>query len=225
MIGFQRSVARAIAAVCFLLAALDAADAAGALAVGTCGAYGYGYDFRNLADARVAAMRRCSGKDCKIVGTIRAAASPWRSTPSIHAGRSAGRSIRISAAPRTCRCGVATSSAARTAWCARLPATKRADSGRTPERDPEDCVFALDAYARTWPRGETKRQKPERQIDSIRNCRNDPQKCEPIFRKDDASNKQNYHNPVRLNWILANRYLSGSPILTFLRTPSSKIQS
>jgi hypothetical protein len=70
MIGFQRSVARAIAAVCFLLAALDAADAAGALAVGTCGAYGYGYDFRNLADARVAAMRRCSGKDCKIVGTI-----------------------------------------------------------------------------------------------------------------------------------------------------------
>jgi hypothetical protein len=70
MIGFPRSVARAIAAVCFLLAALDAADAAGALAVGTCGAYGYGYDFRNLADARVAAMRRCSGKDCKIVGTI-----------------------------------------------------------------------------------------------------------------------------------------------------------
>jgi hypothetical protein len=222
MIGFQRSVARAIAAVCFLLAALMPpalwrSVRAAPTATATI-----------FAISPMPAWRRCAGAQARTArSSVRssAAASPWRSTPSIHAGRSAGRSIRISAAPRTCRCGVATSSAARTAWCARLPATKRADSGRTPERDPEDCVFALDAYARTWPRGETKRQKPERQIDSIRNCRNDPQKCEPIFRKDDASNKQNYHNPVRLNWILANRYLSGSPILTFLRTPSSKIQS
>jgi hypothetical protein len=70
MMGILRSAARATAAACCLMAAIGAANAAGALAVGTCGAYGYGYDFRNLADARVAAMRRCSGKDCKIVGTI-----------------------------------------------------------------------------------------------------------------------------------------------------------
>jgi hypothetical protein len=70
MIGLRRSAARAIAAAFLLTTALGTAQAAGALAVGVCGAYGYGYDFRNLADARVAAMRRCSGKDCKIVGTI-----------------------------------------------------------------------------------------------------------------------------------------------------------
>ena len=50
---------------------VGAAHAAGALAVGACGAYGYGYDFRNVADARVAAMKKCSGRGCKIVGTIR----------------------------------------------------------------------------------------------------------------------------------------------------------
>src|ERR1700749_4100055 len=53
MIGLPRSAARAIAAAFLLITALmtslDAAHAAGALAVGVCGAYGYGYDFRNLA--------------------------------------------------------------------------------------------------------------------------------------------------------------------------------
>jgi hypothetical protein len=71
MIGRLRPAARAIAAAFFLMTALGAAHAAGALAVGTCGAYGYGYDFHDLADARVAAIRNCSGKGCKVVGTIR----------------------------------------------------------------------------------------------------------------------------------------------------------
>jgi hypothetical protein len=71
MIGVLRSAARAVAAAFFLTAALGAAQAAGALAVGSCGAYGYGYDFRNLTDARTAAMRKCSGNGCKVVGTIR----------------------------------------------------------------------------------------------------------------------------------------------------------
>jgi len=43
MIGVLRMAARAVAAAFFLIAALGAAHAAGALAVGTCGAYGYGY--------------------------------------------------------------------------------------------------------------------------------------------------------------------------------------
>jgi uncharacterized protein DUF4189 len=71
MIGFLRTAARALAAAFFLIAAFGAAHAAGALAVGTCGAYGYGYDFRKVADARVAAMRKCTGNGCKVVGTIR----------------------------------------------------------------------------------------------------------------------------------------------------------
>ena len=33
-------------------------DAAGAFAVGACGAYGYGFDYRFMADARAAAMRK-----------------------------------------------------------------------------------------------------------------------------------------------------------------------
>jgi Domain of unknown function (DUF4189) len=65
------TAARAFAAAIILIATLGAAHAAGALAVGTCGAYGYGYDFRKAADARVAAMRKCTGNGCKIVGTIR----------------------------------------------------------------------------------------------------------------------------------------------------------
>jgi hypothetical protein len=71
MIGLMRTFARATAAACFLIAAIGAAHAAGAFAVGACGAYGYGYDYRKVADARVAAMKKCSGHGCKIVGEIR----------------------------------------------------------------------------------------------------------------------------------------------------------
>jgi hypothetical protein len=71
MIGLLRTAGRVLAAAFFLIAALGAAHAAGALAVGTCGAYGYGYDFRKVADARAAAIRKCTGNGCKVVGTIR----------------------------------------------------------------------------------------------------------------------------------------------------------
>jgi uncharacterized protein DUF4189 len=71
MIRILRTAARGLAAAFILVGALGAAHAAGALAVGTCGAYGYGYDFRKADDARVAAMRKCTGNGCKIVATIR----------------------------------------------------------------------------------------------------------------------------------------------------------
>jgi uncharacterized protein DUF4189 len=71
MIRVLRSAARGLAAAFILVGALGAAQAAGALAVGTCGAYGYGYDFRKADDARAAAMRKCTGNSCKIVATIR----------------------------------------------------------------------------------------------------------------------------------------------------------
>ncbi len=66
-----RSAARAAAAASLLIAFIGAAHAAGAFAVGTCGAYGYGFDFRKVGNARAAAMKKCSGKDCKIVGDMR----------------------------------------------------------------------------------------------------------------------------------------------------------
>jgi len=50
----RRNSALAIAAVCFTIALMGVAEAAGAFAVGVCGAYGYGFDFRKVSDARAA---------------------------------------------------------------------------------------------------------------------------------------------------------------------------
>ena len=71
MIGFKRRPALAAVTAGILIAGMAAAEAAGAFAVGACGAYGYGYDFHNIADARAAAIKKCTGNSCKIVGEIR----------------------------------------------------------------------------------------------------------------------------------------------------------
>jgi hypothetical protein len=68
MFAISRSVALVLA---FLVSASSLAEAAGALAVGTCGAYGYGFDYSKIADARAAAMRKCAGGKCQVVGVIR----------------------------------------------------------------------------------------------------------------------------------------------------------
>ena len=62
---------RVLAAAALLAAMTGAAAAAGAFAVGTCGAYGYGYDFHTAADARSAALKKCNGSACRIVGEMR----------------------------------------------------------------------------------------------------------------------------------------------------------
>jgi hypothetical protein len=71
MFGFRRNSALTVASACLLIAMLGAAEAAGAFAVGACGAYGYGFDFRKITDARTAAIKKCSGKNCQIVGDMR----------------------------------------------------------------------------------------------------------------------------------------------------------
>ena len=72
MIGFRRRLAAAVAAASLLLATVSAAQAAGAFAVGACGAYGYAYDYKQMAAARTAAAQKCSGgASCKVVGAIR----------------------------------------------------------------------------------------------------------------------------------------------------------
>lgn len=70
MVGLRRTCA-AVAFLCFFVAAVGAAHAAGSLAVGACGAYGYGYDYHKLTDARAAAMKKCAGGACKVVGDIK----------------------------------------------------------------------------------------------------------------------------------------------------------
>ena len=71
MVKFKRNSALAAVTGCLLIVVVGAAHAAGAMAVGACGAYGYGYDFHKLADARAAAMKQCAGSTCKIVGSLR----------------------------------------------------------------------------------------------------------------------------------------------------------
>jgi hypothetical protein len=51
-----------------------AARAAGAFAVGSCGAYGFSYDYKQADDARMAALERCTG-DCKAIPVRRACAA------------------------------------------------------------------------------------------------------------------------------------------------------
>jgi Domain of unknown function (DUF4189) len=68
---FVRNFAYAVLGLVLLVVAISTAQAAGALAVGSCGAYGYGFDYRNVSDASTAAMRKCSGGRCKVVGILR----------------------------------------------------------------------------------------------------------------------------------------------------------
>jgi hypothetical protein len=67
---FLRNVAFGIAAACAAVVLAGAAEAAGAMAVGACGAYGYGFDYSKAADARAVAMSKCTGSTCKVVGDM-----------------------------------------------------------------------------------------------------------------------------------------------------------
>ncbi len=65
-------VAALLAATAALLhVTVQTARAAGALAIGSCGAYGEAYDFRNPAEASRSALAKCKGDSCRVVATIR----------------------------------------------------------------------------------------------------------------------------------------------------------
>src|SRR5438132_2959329 len=66
MTVFGPALTRMAVAGGLVIGAIGAAQAAGALAVGACGAYGFAYDFPQEAAAQTAALGKCSG-DCKIV--------------------------------------------------------------------------------------------------------------------------------------------------------------
>ena len=65
---------RAFFVAALLLAPLTNAHAAGALAVGQCGAYGQAFDFPAQAAATAAAKKQCQG-DCTTVSMSRACAA------------------------------------------------------------------------------------------------------------------------------------------------------
>ena len=68
------ALARLIAAAVVVTCLAGSANAAGALAVGNCGAYGHAYDFRDARAAMLAARKQCKGA-CKTVPMKRACAA------------------------------------------------------------------------------------------------------------------------------------------------------
>lgn len=68
------SFARLVAASVVLFAVAKSADAAGALAVGACGAYGHAFDFEDARAAMDAAQEQCKG-NCKTIPMKRACAA------------------------------------------------------------------------------------------------------------------------------------------------------
>ncbi len=79
MTGFRRALTRRVVAASLLITCsstsfftvgAETARAAGALAIGSCGAYGLAYDFPELEAANAAALGQCSG-NCKIATAMR----------------------------------------------------------------------------------------------------------------------------------------------------------
>jgi Domain of unknown function (DUF4189) len=67
MTRVARALACTILSLCIAGLSAPAGQAAGAMAVGQCAAYGYAFDFAKADTARVAAERKCVGRDCKVV--------------------------------------------------------------------------------------------------------------------------------------------------------------
>ena len=61
--------ALAYTVLCIFIVGLSApaGQAAGAMAIGQCAAYGYAADYANAEAARAAAQVKCNGRDCKVV--------------------------------------------------------------------------------------------------------------------------------------------------------------
>jgi len=60
-----------VASATVMLVAVNRARAAGALAIGTCGAYGEAYDYHSIKQASASARSKCKGKGCKVVATVK----------------------------------------------------------------------------------------------------------------------------------------------------------
>jgi hypothetical protein len=73
MAGWRRALARIGVASSLLLmtsSGFELAQAAGALAVGNCGAYGLAYDFKESTAASAAALKQCTG-DCQLATAMK----------------------------------------------------------------------------------------------------------------------------------------------------------
>ena len=55
-----------LATATLMLVAVNTARAAGALAIGACGAFGEAYDFRTVDEARTSALAKCQNDTCRV---------------------------------------------------------------------------------------------------------------------------------------------------------------
>jgi hypothetical protein len=60
-----------LATAMLMFVAVNTARAAGALAVGSCGAFGEAFDFASVEEARQSALAKCQGEACRVVATSR----------------------------------------------------------------------------------------------------------------------------------------------------------
>ncbi len=58
-----------LATATLMLVTFNTARAAGALAIGSCGAFGEAYDFSTVDAARQSALSKCQGDSCRVVAT------------------------------------------------------------------------------------------------------------------------------------------------------------
>jgi hypothetical protein len=95
MRGFERAIVRAVTISVVVMTGIGVASAAGALAVGACGAYGQAFGYRDLDAAQNSALQQCQGAGCRVVATLRRscaalavdAANPCGPHGSAHASR------------------------------------------------------------------------------------------------------------------------------------------
>jgi hypothetical protein len=59
-----------LATATLMLVAVNTARAAGALAIGKCGAFGESYDFLTTEAARKNALTKCEGNACRVVASV-----------------------------------------------------------------------------------------------------------------------------------------------------------
>ncbi len=60
-----------LATATLMLVAVNTARAAGALAIGSCGAFGEAFDFSSIEQATQSALSKCQGDSCRVVTTAK----------------------------------------------------------------------------------------------------------------------------------------------------------
>jgi hypothetical protein len=60
-----------LATAAVMLVTVNTVRAAGALAIGTCGAFGEAYDFRTADEAQQSALKKCADGACRVVTTAK----------------------------------------------------------------------------------------------------------------------------------------------------------